>query len=126
MTQGQKLRRKEIEVLNEIFAKIRGGKSLYASCLAVGISTRAFYRLIALDAKMHEEFMMALSDYADQCTDDIRTLAQHLKAGEIDNSTAKLLIETTKWLAQKACPEPLNTMEIDEAEKLAEIESRYL
>jgi len=93
--------------LEKIFNEIRRGHSLYAGCQSVGVSTREFYQTISDNVALKEEFQLALSDYADQCMDDIRALAENLKAGELDNSTAKLLIETQKWLAQKACPEPV-------------------
>ena len=129
MTRGEneyKLRRKDKAVLEKIFAKIRQGQSLYAACLAVGISTNEFYHFLALEDRVRGEFFMALSDYADKCTDDIRVLVENLKAGEIDNSTAKLLIETMKWLAQKACPEPMAVTETEAAEKFAEIEIKFV
>lgn len=89
-----------------VFEAVREGCSLYASCVKAGISTKEFYEILAADEHLKTAYRLALSDYADQCTDDIRAIAAGLKAGEIDNSTAKLLIETRKWLAQKACPEP--------------------
>ena len=94
------------KVLQELFAEIRKGKSLYASCLKVGISSSEFYEVLASDEKLYDEYLLALSDYADLCMDEIRRIVQSLKDGDIDNSSAKLLIETEKWLAQKASPEP--------------------
>ena len=94
------------KVLQELFAEIRKGKSLYASCLKVGISSSEFYEVLASDEKLYDEYLLALSDYADLCMDEIRRIVQSLKDGKIDNSSAKLLIETEKWLAQKASPEP--------------------
>lgn len=81
---------------------VREGKSLYAGCFNVGISTREFYDEVAKDEKIKEMYLCAINDYADKCVDDIRVIVQELKNGEIDNSTAKLLIETMKWLVQKA------------------------
>ena len=75
---------------------------------------------------------MALADYADSCTDNIRKIVAELKVGEIDNSTAKLLIETEKWLAQKACPEPIWTTlqntddENDDGRNLKEIVVKFV
>jgi hypothetical protein len=89
-----------------LFEELRKGKSLYASCLKVGISSSEFYDILASDEKLYEEYLLALSDYADLCMDEIRRIVQSLKDGDIDNSSAKLLIETEKWLAQKASPEP--------------------
>lgn len=94
------------KVLTDLFEEIRKGKSLYASCLKVGISTSEFYEVLSDDEKLRDEYLLALSDYADLCMDEIRRIVQNLKDGEIDNSSAKLLIETEKWLAQKASPEP--------------------
>ena len=48
-----------------------------------------------------ERYLCSLADYADRCVDDIRKIVEELKEGKIDNSTAKLLIETMKWLVQK-------------------------
>ena len=94
------------KLLKDLFEELRKGKSLYASCLKVGISSSEFYDILASDEKLHEEYLLALSDYADLCMDEIRRIVQSLKDGDIDNSSAKLLIETEKWLAQKASPEP--------------------
>ncbi len=89
-----------------VFAALREGCSLYAACQKAGLTTREFYDFTAADAALLRDYYLALADYADQCTDNIKAITKDLKAGEIDNSTAKLLIETEKWLAQKACPEP--------------------
>ena len=93
-----KKRKKVLEVLD----MVREGKSLYAGCETVQISTKEFYDEVAKDEKIKEMYLCAINDYADKCVDDIRVIVQELKNGEIDNSTAKLLIETMKWLVQKA------------------------
>ncbi len=89
-----------------VFAALREGCSLYAACTKAGITTKVFYGFLTEDGGLAAEYHLALADYADKCTDNIKAIAENLKAGEIDNSTAKLLIETEKWLAQKACPQP--------------------
>ena len=80
---------------------VREGKSLYAACGVEKITTKEFFDEMAKDEKIKEMYLCALNDYADKCVDDIRVIVQELKSGEIDNSTAKLLIETMKWLVQK-------------------------
>ena len=90
-----------------VFEAVREGNSLFAACRRAGISTRDFYAATAADEVLREAYQLAQADYADRCTDDIRKIVADLKSGEIDNSTAKLLIETEKWLAQKSCPEPV-------------------
>lgn len=90
-----------------VFEAVREGNSLFAACRRAGISTRDFYAATAADETLREAYQLAQADYADRCTDDIRKIVADLKSGEIDNSTAKLLIETEKWLAQKSCPEPV-------------------
>lgn len=96
------------EVLKNVFEAIRCGNSLYSACVKYGITTKEFYDVLAENQNAKESYWLALADYADQCTDAIRGITANLKAGEIDNSTAKLLIETEKWLAQKACPEAVS------------------
>lgn len=91
-----------------VFEAVRGGCSLYAACVKAGISTKEFYEILAEDDALRVAYQLALSDYADQCMDEIKAIIENLKAGDVDNSTAKLLIETSKWLAQKACPEPFD------------------
>ena len=108
---GKKVLRRELEV---VWAGLRSGCSLYAACLSAGMTTKAFYRKVAHDNDAMEEFRLALSDYADQCMDDIRKIVASLKAGEVDNSTAKLLIETQKWLALKASPESGGGVSLDD------------
>ena len=126
MTDKGKLRKKDVAVLDNVFKKIRAGCSLYGALSAVGLTSHQFYQIMASHPKIKEEFLLALADYADQCTDDIRALAASLKAGEIDNSTAKLLIETIKWLAQKACPEPVAAFKEDDGDKLSEIVVKFV
>ena len=114
--------------LADVFAAIRIGCSLYGACVQAKMTTQEFYQLMGKDPDLREDFQLALSDYADQCTDDIRTLALNLKAGEIDTSTAKLLIETNKWLAQKACPDPFVGFNDDEQaeNKTTEITVKFI
>ena len=81
---------------------IRQGKSLYMACLDVNISTKEFYDALAKNDVFKEKYLLALSDYTDKCTDDIRQIVEELKKGEMDNSTAKILIETLKWLISKS------------------------
>lgn len=108
MTTGKNNRKTvPAKVPNVVFEAVRDGNSLFAACRCAGISTRDFYAATAADEALCEAYQLALADYADRCTDDIRKIVADLKAGEIDNSTAKLLIETEKWLAQKSCPEPV-------------------
>ena len=119
-------RKKEVK---EVLEKIRAGSSLYAACEAAGISTCGFYEEIFKDNKVKQNYLLALSDYADCCTDDIREIANELKDGIIDNSTAKLLIETKKWLAQKACNNPLMLIEEKQKEDVdeeREIEVKFI
>jgi len=89
-----------------ILEALRKGKSLYAACCFHHVTTRDFYQLIHKNIELKDDYLLALSDYADQCSDDIRELAASLQSGDIDTSSAKLLIETKKYLAQKACPTP--------------------
>lgn len=108
MTTGKNNRKTvSAKVPDVVFEAVRDGNSLFAACRRAGISTRDFYAATAADEALREAYQLALADYADRCTDDIRKIVADLKAGEIDNSTAKLLIETEKWLAQKSCPEPV-------------------
>lgn len=117
-------------VMEKVLAGLREGNSLYAACVKAGISTRDFYAMLNEDAELRFSYQLALADYADQCTDEIKAITANLKAGEIDNSTAKLLIETSKWLAQKVCPEPFNGKAVegavDEDESAAEIVVKFV
>lgn len=117
---GRKLR-----VFN-VFDYIRKGDSLYASCLKAGMTTKEFYQALAGDNNYREEYQLALADYADQCTDFIRSMVRDLQNGDIDTSTAKLLIETQKWLAQKASPEPYENLSEDVDEKTTEIVVKFV
>lgn len=110
-----------------ILDALRKGKSLYAACCFNHVSTRDFYRFIRKEPALKDDFYLALSDYAGQCTDDIRELAMALKTGDIDTSSAKLLIETQKWLAQKACPNPyMNPDEVDDNAEITEIVVKFV
>lgn len=120
------------EILTSVFEALRKGASLFAACQKNGISTKQFYEMTAVHSSFSQAYQMALADYADSCTDNIRKIVAELKKGEIDNSTAKLLIETEKWLAQKACPEPIWTMlqngddENDDGRNLKEIVVKFV
>lgn len=119
-------RKKEVK---DVLDKIRKGNSLYAACEAAGITTCGFYEEIANNEEVKRKYLLALSDYADCCTDEIKEIADELKDGVIDNSTAKLLIETKKWLAQKASSNQIvfgdeNSKEDDEGNR--EIEVKFV
>ena len=110
-----------------VFEEIRKGDSLYAACLKSGMTTKEFYQTLAAYPDYKEDYWLALADYADHCTDYIQTLVRNLQAGEIDTSTAKLLIETQKWLAQKACPQPCDNLFAEEqGEKTTEIVVKFV
>lgn len=126
---GREMRKAVKGQLTAVFEYVRSGCSLFCACKKAGLTTREFYKCLGENGETKENFLLALSDYADQCMDDIRSLAASLKAGDIDNSTAKLLIETNKWLALKACPEeksPLVEMENGDSEQIAEIVVKFI
>ena len=87
--------------LESVFGDLREGKSLYASCKKAKISTSKFYEILEKKSCLKEKYLCSLGDYADSCVDDIRDIVEQLKKGEIDNSVAKLLIETMKWMVNK-------------------------
>lgn len=110
-----------------ILEALRKGKSLYAACCFNHVTTRDFYQLIHKNVELKDDYLLALSDYADQCTDDIRELASALQTGDIDTSSAKLLIETKKYLAQKACPTPyINPDDITDTAETKEIVVKFV
>ena len=119
-------------LVGAVCTALRNGLSLYAACRASGVDTRVFYQALADNPAAREAYRLALADYADRCTDAIRQIVAELRAGEIDNPTAKLLIETEKWLAQKACPEPIWTTlqnaddENDDGRNLKEIVVKFV
>ena len=104
-------------LVGAVCTALRNGLSLYAACRASGVDTRVFYQALADNPAAREAYRLALADYADRCTDAIRQIVAELRAGEIDNPTAKLLIETEKWLAQKACPEAVQESFLEEEER---------
>ncbi len=120
------------EILTAVFEALRKGASLFAACQKNGIGTKQFYEATAANPAFSQGYKLALADYADSCTDNIRKIVAELKKGEIDNSTAKLLIETEKWLAQKACPEPIWTTlqngddDNDDGQNLKEIVVKFV
>ena len=93
---------KKEHIFNEILANLREGKSLYTSCNEAGMSTKEFYDFFNKNDKFRDRYLLALTDYADKCVDDIRKIVEDLKNGKVDNATAKILIETKKWLINKA------------------------
>ena len=132
MVARKKVVKNDEEILTAVFDALRKGASLFAACQKNGIGTKRFYELTAVNPAFSQGYKLALADYADSCTDNIRKIVAELKVGEIDNSTAKLLIETEKWLAQKACPEPIWTTlqnaddENDDGRNLKEIVVKFV
>lgn len=132
MVARKKVVKNDEEILTAVFDALRKGASLFAACQKNGIGTKRFYELMAVNPVFSQGYKLALADYADSCTDNIRKIVAELKGGEIDNSTAKLLIETEKWLAQKACPEPFWTTlqnaddENDDGRNLKEIVVKFV
>ena len=110
---------KKERLVNKVLDELRNGKSLYGSCFGVGIKTGEFYDFIAKNDQAKELYLLALTDYADKCVDDIRNIVNELKNGEIDNSTAKLLIETLKWLISKS-NQDVNEVENNEVDNTHE------
>lgn len=96
--------------LEGVFGDLREGKSLYAACKKAKISTSKFYEILEKKSCLKEKYLCSLGDYADSCVDDIRDIVEQLKKGEIDNSVAKLLIETMKWMVNKTQSD-VNTVE---------------
>lgn len=89
-------------LFDDVLKNLREGKSLYTACNDAGMTTKQFHDFLNKNAILKEKYLLALTDYADKCVDDIRKIVEDLKNGKIDNSTAKLLIETKKWLVTKA------------------------
>ena len=117
MVARKKVVKNDEEILTAVFDALRKGASLFAACQKNGIGTKRFYELTAVNPAFSQGYKLALADYADRCTDAIRQIVAELRAGEIDNPTAKLLIETEKWLAQKACPEAVQESFLEEEER---------
>ena len=116
-------------LMRKIFQSLREGKSLYQACNLVNISTGEFYNVLEKNEGLKERYLCALTDYADRCVDDIRKIVEELKEGKIDNSTAKLLIETMKWLVGKAQTDANNVggeKDLDNSDGISEIVVKFI
>ena len=114
-------------ILKAICADIRKGKSLYAACQNANWTSAEFYKKIAKSPTDREEYFLALADYADACTDEIKAIVEDLKHGVIDNPTAKLLIDTEKWLVQRFDSDDFKTEHLTPAvSEVAEIAVRFI
>ena len=116
-------------LMRKIFQSLREGKSLYQECNSVNISTGEFYNVLEKNEGFRERYLCSLADYADRCVDDIRKIVEELKEGKIDNSTAKLLIETMKWLVGKTQTDANNVCgekDLDGGDGISEIVVKFI
>lgn len=98
----RKKQEKKIEdCLDGILNDIRNGNSIVKACKDRGFGTQTFYDYLKENPDLEENYARAREDRGDCCIDKIVELMKDLKTGKIDSQTARVLIDTEKWIAAK-------------------------
>lgn len=116
---------KRIKVADEVYFAAcdlyANGESLKNACKANGISRIAFYERTKKNSELLNQYTRAREYAGDACLDKIHDFEEMLKAGQIDSSSANVLIQTEKWKAQKYYPkmygDTVRTQMIDDSGK---------
>ena len=106
------------EVYHAVCLDIADGLSMRKACIKNDVSRNAFCERIRKDDVLHDHYMRAREFAGDACLDKIDEFEEMLKTGQIDSSSANVLIQTEKWKAQKYYPkmygDTLRTQMIDD------------
>lgn len=98
----RKKQEKKIEdCLDGILNDIRNGNSIVKACKDRGFGTQTFYDYLKEHPELEENYARAREDRGDCCIDKIVELMKELKEGKIDSQSARVLIDTHKWIAAK-------------------------
>jgi hypothetical protein len=95
-----------------VLEEMRKGKSLRASCVAVGVPNSTFLLWVSQDEAMAEQYARARDSMIDAIADDTMTIADemplmHPQTGAIDSAAVahqRLRVDTRRWLLSKLAP----------------------
>ena len=62
----------------------------------------------------NRHYVIALQDVAESYIEDMNDVLKELKEGQIDHQTARVILDTLRWLASKYYPEMFGTKVIDQ------------
>lgn len=106
ITQAEKLD----ECYDDMLEEISGGKSLSVVCKERGIKRDVFYKYKDETEERKDKYTRACEQRGDSYADKIDEIEEKLLNGEIDSSTAKVLIDSQKWKACKFYPKMFGDM----------------
>ena len=89
---------------SDILEDIASGLSILKACRERGISKQTFFDYIDADQEKKDQYMRAREQRGEECISRIAEYEEDLKAKKIDSATARVLIDTEKWLACKFYP----------------------
>lgn len=98
------------DVYYQILADIADGLSMRKACEKNGVAKQSFQAKLRRDEDFAAHYTCARQDAGDSCLDKIDEFEEMLKAGQIDSSSANVLIQTEKWKAQKYYPKMYGDM----------------
>ena len=109
------------DVYYQILADIADGYSMRKACEKNSVAKQSFQAKLKRDEAFAAQYACARQDAGDSCLDKIDEIEEMLKNGQIDSSTANVLINTEKWKASKFYPkmysDTVRTQMIDDSGK---------
>lgn len=93
-----------VEVFNDILKLVADGSSLTKALNSVNVNIRDFFEVIDNDENLANEYARAREQRGESCIGRITDYEEDLKNKKIDPATARVLIDTEKWLACKMYP----------------------
>lgn len=120
------VKKKKIKIDEKVFTAIcddmADGMSVEEACGNAGVVYRTFRRYVEnADEKICQAYMRAREWRGEACLIKIDSIMRKLEVGEIDSTTANVLIQTEKWKASKFYPKMYSdtnrTQIIDDAGK---------
>lgn len=110
------------KVFTAICDELADGITVEAACMKMGVNYRTFRRFIEKgDEKIGQLYARAREWRGEACLMKIDDIMHKLETGQIDSSTANVLINTEKWKASKFYPkmysDTVRTQMIDDSGK---------
>lgn len=98
------------EFFDEILKLVSDGTSLKRACEQVGISRDTFNEHVKKNKDLSDRYACAREERGSSYADKIDDIEQKLLSGEVDSSTARVLIDSLKWKASKFNPQKFGDM----------------
>ena len=107
------LKKKEdiLKACLQICDDVQNGLSLVNACRKNNLSRSAFYEKLNCDENLANKYARARERSTDSMLDEFDALMKKLEAGEIDSSTARVLLDALKWKLSKFYPKMYGDMQ---------------